>query len=157
VCDLRFRPATRADDTFFLQVEFDTTWDSLDEAERARLRPNEVREALRDTHSLLLARPGNLVLVGENAEGERIALLWLGVNRNLVSGEDEAWVFNVSVVPGHQNQGLGRRLMAHAEDWARREGFRVIGLLVSCHNERARALYEKLGFRPTNIMMRKEL
>lgn len=157
MCDLRFRPATRADDAFFLQVEFDTTWHSLDEAERARLRPEEVKDALRETHSLLLARQGNHVLVGENAQGERLALLWLGVNRNLVSGEDEAWIFNVSVVPEHQNKGLGRALMAHAEDWARKEGFRVIGLLVSCHNERARALYEKLGFRPTNIIMRKEL
>jgi ribosomal protein S18 acetylase RimI-like enzyme len=157
VSELRFRVATRADDAFFLHVEFETTWHSLDEEERRRLRPQDVRDALGATHELLLARDGNQVFVAENAAGERVGLLWLGLNRNLVSGEEEAWVFNVSVVPEHQRKGVGREMMEYAERLARKQGFRVLGLLVSCHNEPARALYEKLGFRPTNIMMRKDL
>lgn len=155
--ELRLRPATPADDAFFRKVEFETTWHSLDEEDRRRLKPQDVRDALRATHELLLSRDGNQVLVAEDEQGERLGLLWLGINRNLVSGEEEAWIYNVSVVAEHQGKGLGRRLMEHAERLAREQGFQVLGLLVSCHNERARALYDKMGFRPTNVVMRKPL
>lgn len=155
--ELRLRPATPADDAFFRKVEFDTTWHSLDEEDRRRLKPEDVKEALRDTHELLLSREGNHVLVAEDEEGRRVGLLWLGVNRNLVSGEEEAWIYNVSVLAEHQGKGYGRRLMEHAERLAREQGFRTLGLLVSSHNERARRLYDKAGFRPTNVVMRKPL
>ena len=83
--------------------------------------------------------------------------MWFGVNRNLVTGEDEAWIYNISVVKERQGQGIGRKLMAFAEQLARDGGYRVLGLMVSSHNAPARSLYEKLGFRPTNILMRKAL
>lgn len=155
--DLRFRPATQADDPFFREVEFQTTWHSLDEEDRSRLKPQEVKEALTATHELLLSRDGNQVFIAEDAQGNRVGLLWFGVNRNLVSGEDEAWVYNVSVVKEHQGRGIGKKLMEYAETVAREGGFRVLGLMVSSHNIPARALYEKLGFRPTNVVMRKPL
>ena len=155
--ELRFRPAVPADDAFFRQMEFTTTWGSLDEEDRKRLRPQEVKDALGATHEQLLAREGNQVIVAEDEQGERVGLLWFGVNRNLVSGEDEAWIYNISVVKEHQGRGIGRKLMEFGERLAREGGYRVLGLMVSSHNAPARSLYEKLGFRPTNVLMRKPL
>jgi ribosomal protein S18 acetylase RimI-like enzyme len=157
VSEIRFRAATRADDAFFRQVEFDTTWASLDPEDRERLGPREVREALDLTHELLLERPGNRIVIAEDEEGVRIGLLWFGVNRNLITGEEEAWVYNVSVLPEYRGRGLGRRLMEHAEELARAGGFHVLGLMVSAHNDPARGLYEKLAFRASNLVMRKRL
>jgi len=157
VSELRFRPATRADDAFFREMEFHTTWESIDAEDRRRLRPAEVRETLKVTHEILLDRPGNQLIVAENAAGDRVGLLWFGINRNLVTGEDEAWVYNVSVVPEHQGKGYGRLLMEHAEALARAGGFHTLGLMVSSHNERARALYERLSFRASNVVMRKRV
>lgn len=154
---IRLRPATEADDDFFREMELHTTWESLDAADRGRLQPAQVREALTFTHELLLNREGNQVIIAETAGGERAGLLWLGVNRNLVTGEDEAWIYNISVAPAHQGRGLGRLLMEHAEQVARQAGFHTLGLMVSTHNTRARALYEKLAFRATNVLMRKTL
>ena len=157
MAEIRFRPATRKDDDFFLRTELQTTWASLDPEDRERLRREEVREALAVTHEILLAREGTQVLIAEDETGERVGLLWFGTNRNLVTGEDEAWVYNVTVVPEHQGMGIGRKLMEHAEKLAREGGFAILGLMVSSHNERARALYEKLDFRATNLVMRKRL
>jgi ribosomal protein S18 acetylase RimI-like enzyme len=157
VSEIRFRPATPADDDFFLQMEFHTTWESLDAADRDRLNPDQVRDALAFTHELLLSRPGNRIIVAENEARERLGLLWVGVNRNLVTGEDEAWVYGIAVVEGHQGLGIGRRLMEHAERLAREAGHQTLGLMVSSHNERARALYERLAFETTNLLMRKRL
>jgi ribosomal protein S18 acetylase RimI-like enzyme len=157
VAEIRFRPATRADDAFFRRMEFYTTWESLDPEDRERLGPQEVREALDATHELLMQRPGNRILIAEDEQGERLGLLWFGISRNLVTGEEEAWVYNVSVAEGHQGQGIGLRIMQHAEELARADGFRSLGLMVSSHNARARALYEKLAFQTTNLLMRKRL
>jgi ribosomal protein S18 acetylase RimI-like enzyme len=157
VPEIRFRPATRADDAFFRQMELHTTWESIDPEDRARLRREEVRDALQVTHEILLERPGNQVIIAEDERGQRVGLLWFGINRNLVTGEEEAWVYNVSVVAEYQGQGIGRRIVEHAEALARAAGFPTLGLMVSAHNTRARSLYEKLSFRPTNVVMRKRL
>lgn len=155
--EIRFRPATKADDAFFRELELETTWTSLDPSDRERFRRADVREALHLTHELLLARPGNQVIVAENAEGDRVGLLWFGVNRNLITGEDEAWVYNVTVVPAHRRLGVGKKLIEHAEVLARQGGFSILGLMVSSHNDAARKLYESLEFQTANHLMRKRL
>ncbi len=155
--EFRIRPATRADDAFFRQLEFDTTWESLDPADRKRLGRSEVRDALEVTHELLFERPGNRLFIAEDETGRRAGLLWFGVNRNLITGEEEAWVYNVTVSSDFRGRGLGRLLMEHAEELARSAGFHTLGLMVSAHNEAARGLYERLEFRATNLVMRKRV
>ena len=145
------------DDAFFRQVEFQTTWESLGPADQERLGQATVREALSVTHELLLERPGTQVVIAEDEAGERVGLLWFGVNRNLVTGEDEAWIYNITVLPEHQGKGYGKQIMSHAEELAQRSGFSVIGLMVSSHNERAQRLYEAFSYEPTNLLMRKRL
>jgi ribosomal protein S18 acetylase RimI-like enzyme len=154
---VRLRPATSADDAFFVECEFSTTWLSIDEAERDAIGEAGVRAALQETHELLLSRAGNEIVIAETTAGERVGLLWFGVNRNLVTGREEAWVYNVTVVPAARGGGLGRRLMEHAEELARQRGFSHLGLMVSAHNAPARALYERLDFRATNFLMRKSV
>ena len=149
--------AGEADNDFFFTVEFQTTWDSLSAADRARLSPAQVREALHATHEQLLSRPGNRIYIARDAEGRRAGLLWLGVHRNLVSGQDEFWVYNITVQPEFRRQGLARHLLGLAEDLARQEGYDALGLMVAEHNAAARALYERVGFRTTNLLMRKSL
>ena len=157
MAERRLRPATRGDNPFFRKMEFDTTWASLTPEEQGHLTPGEVSEALEVTHEILLERPGNRIVIAESEGGERVGLLWFGVNRNLITGEEEAWVYNVSVVPECRGLGIGRRLMDHAEEMARAAGFHTLGLMVSAHNDPARTLYEKLSFRATNMVMRKRL
>ncbi len=47
--------------------------------------------------------------------------------------------------------------MAHAENYARGQGYRVIGLAVAIHNLAALGLYQQLDFQQSNILMRKPL
>jgi len=157
VTGIRLRPATRADDAFFREMEFQATWESLEDSDRERIRPEALHASLRETHDLLLARPGNRVLIAEDEAGTRIGLLWFGMNRNLVTGEDEAWIYNISVVPEFRGRGLGRELMHRAEALARQEGYRVIGLMVAAHNAPARRLYERMEYDTSTLLMRKRL
>ncbi len=61
--------------------------------------------------------------------------------------DDDAHLLLLGVVPAHQRQGLGRRLLAWLEKCAGTAGILRIQLQVRADNERARAFYRALGYR----------
>ncbi|MFI7637806.1 GNAT family N-acetyltransferase [Nonomuraea sp. NPDC049400] len=75
-------------------------------------------------------------------------------------------VENVAVRPGRQGKGLGRALMAYAEEEARRLGLPALRLYTNVKMAANIALYESLGYVETGrqgiegrsaVMMRKQL
>jgi GNAT superfamily N-acetyltransferase len=50
------------------------------------------------------------------------------------------------VLPGHRGKGIGQALLRHVIAEARREGVLRLTLLTDKQNERAQALYRKVGF-----------
>ena len=60
---------------------------------------------------------------------------------------DQLLIENVAVSPGHQGQGLGRRLLAHAEGLAVAQGYARIRLYTNQRFEENIALYRRLGYR----------
>ena len=105
-----------------------------------------------------------LVQAGEvwvSAEGEE--LLGVLVMR---TAEDHLFVDNVAVAPGHQGRGLGRELVAFAEERARMAGLPEIRLYTNEKMHENLAFYAKLGFEETErrldggyrrVFMRKRL
>jgi ribosomal protein S18 acetylase RimI-like enzyme len=154
---VRIRKSTPEDAAFFDEMEFQTTWENLLPEDQVRLAPARVREALKETHELLLARPGNALFIAETGEGRRAGLLWFGENRNLVTGEIEGWIYNITVAEEFRGQGIGAQLMRYAEEYARDEGYHTVGLMVAVHNDVARRLYQRLNYQEGNILMRKRL
>ncbi|MGC9467116.1 MAG: GNAT family N-acetyltransferase [Anaerolineae bacterium] len=61
------------------------------------------------------------------------------------------------VVPDARGGGLGRQLMASAEQWAHERGIDRVELNVFEFNEGARAFYEKLGYETLSRRMVKRL
>lgn len=59
----------------------------------------------------------------------------------------EAFMNAVGVTEGHRGKGFGKELVEYAADFAREHGFQKIGLFVKKGNEKAKALYSKIGFR----------
>jgi ribosomal protein S18 acetylase RimI-like enzyme len=153
---VQIRQGTDADMAFFRDLEMQTTWENLPPEDCQRLTREQVWDALDETHELLLARPGNVMFIAE-VDGQRAGLLWFGPNRNLVTGEEEGWIYNVTVLPEYRGRGIARLLMQHAESHAKAEGYAVIGLMVAMHNTAARELYRRLDFQDSNILMRKPL
>ncbi len=56
------------------------------------------------------------------------------------------WVYYVAVDPDWRGQGLGRAIMAAAEDWLRQAGIAKLQLLVRRDNAKASAFYETIGY-----------
>jgi GNAT superfamily N-acetyltransferase len=91
---------------------------------------------------LLLARDGEEVL-------GMISLLW---STSTALGAPVAWLEDLVVAPGRRGQGLGRALAIAAVELCRERGLGRITLLTDSDNDRARALYASMGFRPSTMV-----
>ena len=63
-------------------------------------------------------------------------------------GDDghRGWVYYLGVAPDHRGKGLGRTLMAAAEEWLRERNAPKIQLMVREDNDRAIGFYKSLGY-----------
>ncbi len=60
--------------------------------------------------------------------------------------EDRFEIDNVAVAPAHRGTGIGRALLMHAEDEARRRGFDSVHLLTHEKMTENLALYGRIGY-----------
>jgi ribosomal protein S18 acetylase RimI-like enzyme len=60
--------------------------------------------------------------------------------------EDHLLVYSIAVLPEHQGQGHGRRLLAFAEEQGRETGRAALRLYTNDRMERNLALYKRCGF-----------
>lgn len=65
----------------------------------------------------------------------------------LIARADHLWVDNVAIEPAWQGRGLGRRLLAFADDEARRQGLPAVALLTNERYAANIAMYQRHGFR----------
>lgn len=83
----------------------------------------------------------------------RFGLVWIEEKLaglvEMIAGEDHLLIENLAVGPWYQGRGLGRRLVAHAEEVAREMGVAEIRLYTNGLFRRNVALYRSLGFRVT--------
>lgn len=62
------------------------------------------------------------------------------------------WVYYLAVSPGERRTGLGRALMAAAEDWLRTRGAPKLQLMVREDNAAALDFYEALGLERQKVV-----
>ena len=83
--------------------------------------------------------PNSDLLVGRRA-GKLAATALVGHDGH------RGWVYYVAVDPDAQRSGLGRAIMAAAEDWLRARGVLKVQLMVRPENRKVQTFYETLGY-----------
>ncbi len=78
-------------------------------------------------------------------DGVIIGLLYGYALTRLDSKPPQFFIYSVGVHSAHQNRGIGTRLVQHAVDWARNNGFSESFVPTEKDNPRACAVYEKAG------------
>lgn len=70
-------------------------------------------------------------------------------------GEDghRGWVYYVAAAPEQRGRGLGRAMMAAAEDWLKQRGIWKLQLMVRGDNHKVRGFYEALGFKAVDTVV----
>lgn len=87
--------------------------------------------------------------------GDEVGMLWLAFTEK--SDGLHAFGYDFLVTSGRRRQGIGRAIMAAAEEVCRERGVVEVGLSVFGFNAGARALYEQMGFEVTTVHMRRRM
>lgn len=90
-----------------------------------------------------------------NDGGRDVGVLWYALRER--GGTRSAFVYEIEVLADYRRRGYATQAFALLEQDAARRGAGSLQLHVFGHNSGARALYEGLGFQPTNLILRKEL
>lgn len=101
--------------------------------------------------------PGSAFLVAENSSGTPVGFVWLKTDRDYFIDTPVGHVVDIAVTKAGEGRGVGRALMAAADQWAEDNGYPWITLHVFEGNDRARHLYEKVGYVPEWIRMLKRI
>jgi ribosomal protein S18 acetylase RimI-like enzyme len=101
-----------------------------------------------------LATEGNWLLRVLDRDGTDVGALWLGPSTDRAG---VVHVFDIEIDAEHQGRGLGRAAMLAAEDLVRESGASEVTLNVFGFNERARRLYDSLGYQVVRTYMIKKL
>jgi ribosomal protein S18 acetylase RimI-like enzyme len=90
--------------------------------------------------------PDSTIYIAEDESGKPAGFLHLQIQTDYFNGEKVGYISDIAVDSSFEGQGIGRILLAKAEEWARAEGCHLLSLYVFSSNSRARKIYEKLGF-----------
>lgn len=92
----------------------------------------------------VLATNNQMIFVAENEDGALVGLL--GAHGGLFQRNHHSVHIYVGILQDYAGQGLGARMFAAMEAWARGWGAHRLDLSVMVHNLRAQGLYRKMGF-----------
>jgi ribosomal protein S18 acetylase RimI-like enzyme len=143
--ELLIRAATPDDDEFILGlierfVDF--------ELPKWRKR-NVVNEGIRqDLLRHLEEQPaGSFLFIAEDeSSGAQVGFIHLQTVNDFFTGHQNCHISDLAVARTHDGKGIGRALLAYAEQFAREHRYERLQLSVFPGNERARKLYEQAGY-----------
>lgn len=100
----------------------------------------------------LLLRRGDAVVLVADAAGRVAGMATVQLTVSTARGGLSAGIEDVVVDAAHRGRGLGRRLIAAAEAWARQRGALRLALLADETNAPALDFYDRLGFGRTRLV-----
>lgn len=90
---------------------------------------------------------GSFMFVAEDdSSGDRVGFLHLQTVNDFFTGHQNCHISDLAVTREHDGKGIGRALLGYAEKFAREHRYERLQLNVFPGNERARKLYEELGY-----------
>jgi ribosomal protein S18 acetylase RimI-like enzyme len=91
-----------------------------------------------------------LLMMEHKADGEMVGqvfIQWNSSDPRFADGRRRGYLYALRIKPAYRERGLGTRMMHAAEDALRRRGMDTASIGVEKDNPRARALYERRGYR----------
>jgi ribosomal protein S18 acetylase RimI-like enzyme len=86
-----------------------------------------------------------------------VGFIWLIESVEQFTGKPYGFIMDIGVIEKYRKKGIGRKLLAFAEEYCRQKGFKCIKLMVNSRNKSALDFYRKHKFEVENLYMRKNL
>ena len=122
-------------------------------------RPADAQQLAQKEFEALLPHgidtPDHFLMTMVDAQQRAVGVLWFAIVQRL--DQRVAYVYDVTVAQPYRRQGHAARAFLALQDDAKQRGLAGIALHVFGQNTGARAMYDKLGFAPTNLNLFKPL
>lgn len=105
------------------------------------------RERRALAEALARPQPGSALVVAVESRLGVVGVVLLERRRDYFTSEAHGHVAILAVAPEAEGRGVGRALLDAVEEWGRAQRFRRLTLTVFVENQRAKALYARLGWR----------
>lgn len=117
--------------------------ESLSKKEYGQLLPDGVKT--KDQYVMTVLNEGK----------EKVGFVWFGVQE---SGElPGAYIWDFRINEEHRRKGYGSETLKELHKMLAKMQINRVSLHVFAHNKGAISLYEKLGYKPTNVIMSREI
>jgi ribosomal protein S18 acetylase RimI-like enzyme len=155
----RIERAAEGDWPWIVQGEIEIAWTRLGKEHQREMGQETIAERVSRRVAQLRKDESfhNEAFVTKAKDGTLAGFVWVARDQNDSTGQMEALLLNQYVAEAYRGQGLGRRLMERAEEWAREQGLPRISLAVGVHNTIGQRLYESLGYQAETLRMSKKL
>ena len=150
-------PSGADDRVYILECVRESILSSVPEEERA-MSVLWINDILSITEkNLAEGAMGSEAFILRADDGSRSGMLWMGTSKDQFTCDSTGYILGIYVKKDLRGKGLGRALIASAEQWCRINGHVTLTLNVGTENGIAKNLYESSGFRPQTVVMRKML
>lgn len=155
----RIGPAIESDWPWIVQGHVEIAWARLSPERPRGVSRRMIEERVKRQVAEIRAEREfpSQAFVARTEDGKPVGFVWVAKTRNESTCQLEGSLLNQYVAEPYRGQGLGRRLMEVAEEWARQQGLQCISLSVGAQNTLGQRLYETLGYRVDTIRMTKDL
>ncbi len=151
------RKATSADATFIAQharrmLDFKLPgWRANEKDVMIKADINHLTKALQTNDE------NDSIFIAEDELNNALGFVRVNIQTDYFTGEQHVHVNDIVVTSEAEGKGIGKLLLAKADEWAKEKNVRWITLNVFDENLRARAVYEKAGYKIEWIKYLKEV
>lgn len=153
--EIKIRPARKEDKDFIVSLVPRLTEFELP-AWRDAKQMNSVDEEIL-SRVLLTNSSDTMIFVAEDENAIPLGFIHLKISSDYYASEKHGHISDIVVTSEGEGRGVGKALMNAAEEWAKGNKFKWLTLSVFPHNDKARKLYEKIGYGEDMIKYLKEL
>ena len=123
--------------------------------------PEKAEELAKQTMKKLLpeginTKTHHLYSIDDKKSNKRIGIIWFKINEDSSSNQ-QMFLYDILINEKYRGKGFGTQTMKKLEEKAKELKCNKILLHVFGHNNSAIALYKKMGYKITNLMMSKEI
>ncbi len=151
------RNVKKSDLPLIRKFTVETGWYGITKEEQSRLDKEEWSKHMEEVFEKAAKQKGSEIYVAEDENHAFLGYLFVGESYNIMTGQTYGFIYDIFVKEEFRGKGIGKTLMEKAETHCREKGYQRLALMVSAANEHAISLYRKMGLKPEQIYMSKEL
>jgi ribosomal protein S18 acetylase RimI-like enzyme len=135
----------------------ETGWAGIPESQRTFLDREKWNKHMVEVFENFYDKENSQISVAEDEKDRFVGYLFVGENRDMMTGLSFGFIYDIFVEEKSRGKGIGKMLLEKAESYCREKGFSRIALMVAAANDSAMRLYNRMGFKPEQMYLGKEL